>query len=234
MPITIALCDDDSGQIHFLRNILSAWSENKPFAVDIKEYESGEGFLFSYENEPCDLLLLDIEMKGINGMELAKMLRSKGDVLPTIFITGYSEYISQGYDVEALHYLIKPIDRIKLFAVLDKYISRYNAKSEDIIITTDSGITRVSLDSITYVEAFGRQAQLHTSDGSIFNCNMSISFFEEKGDLIHCHRSYLVNLRHVKSISRETVTIDSGNEIPLSRRLYHDVNKKFIEYYTAR
>ena len=121
MQITIALCDDDSEQIKNLRRLIGEWAESKPFAVNVAGYESGEQFLFEYPDNPCSLLLLDIEMSGINGMELAKKLRSSGNRLPIIFITGYSDYIGEGYDVEALHYLLKPVEKDRLFAVLDRY-----------------------------------------------------------------------------------------------------------------
>ncbi|MGN0690989.1 MAG: LytR/AlgR family response regulator transcription factor [Oscillospiraceae bacterium] len=122
MPLTIAICDDNENQISELRRLLDDWSADKPFALAIDEYISAESFLFNYPDNPCGLLLLDIEMNGINGMELAKKRRSEGDMLPIVFITGYSEYMSDGYEVEALHYLLKPVDKTKLFAVLDRYM----------------------------------------------------------------------------------------------------------------
>lgn len=232
MPITISLCDDDSEQVAYLRGLLAKWSADKPFAVHINEYESAEGFLFDYPDNPCSLLLLDIEMRGISGMELAKKLREKGDMLPIIFITGYSEYISDGYDVEALHYLLKPLSGEKLFAVLDKYISRHSARSEEILISGEDGSAHISADSIVYIEAFGRKTQVHLSDKTALSCNTSISRFEKPCGFIHCHRSYIVNLRYVRSIGKTSVFLDTGEEVPLSRRLYNEVNKRFIEFYT--
>ncbi len=231
MPITISLCDDDSDQVAYLRELLTKWSADKTFAIHINEYESAEGFLFNYPDDPCSLLLLDIEMRGINGMELAKKLRAKGDMLPIIFITGYSEYISDGYDVEALHYLLKPLNEEKLFAVLDKYISRHCARSEEILITTADSSTHIFVDSIVYIEAFGRKTQIHLSDKTVIDSNMSIGQFEKLQGFIHCHRSYIVNMRYVRSIGKAAVLLDTGEEIPLSRRLYNEVNKKFIEFY---
>lgn len=234
MPVTVALCDDEREQISLLRRCLMNWAEDKPFAVDIKEYESAEGFLFDYEDDPCDLLLLDIEMKGENGMELARRLRDRGDMLPIIFITGYDEYISQGYDVEALHYLIKPVDEGRLSGVLDKYISRCNDISEEIIVETEDMTRRICADNIVFIEAFGRKTEIHLSDSSVIKSSMSIGEFRKTQLFIGCHRSYLVNLRYVVSIGKTSLFLDSGGEIPLSRRLYNDVNKKFIEYYTKR
>lgn len=230
MPLTIALCDDEGLQIQNLRRLIGQWSKDKPFAVELAEYESAEQFLFDYSDNPCDLLLLDVEMRGINGVELAKRLRAGGDMLPILFITGYSEYMSEGYDVEALHYLLKPVDEKKLFAVLDRYALR-REKTREIIVEVSDKTMHVAEDSVVYIEAFGRKTQVHLSDKTVLDCNMSLGVFEEFG-FVRCHRSYLVNLRYVGGISRTEVLLDGGGEIPLSRRLYHSVNQAFIRYYT--
>lgn len=233
MQITIALCDDDSEQIKNLRRLIGEWAESKPFAVNVAGYESGEQFLFEYPDNPCNLLLLDIEMSGINGMELAKKLRSSGNRLPIIFITGYSDYIGEGYDVEALHYLLKPVEKDRLFAVLDRYAAG-RERSEEIIITAADETVHISAERIVYVEAFGRKTTVHLPDRVIPECAVSISGFENYEGFIHCHRSYIVNLRQVRSITKNTVILETGDEIPLSRRLYNSVNKSFIEFYTKQ
>lgn len=230
MPLTIALCDDESLQIQNLRRLIGRWSKDKPFAVEIVEYESAEQFLFEYSDNPCDLLLLDVEMRGLNGVELAKRLRSEGDMLPILFITGYSEHMSEGYDVGALHYLLKPVDEKKLFAVLDRY-ALGREKSREIILEVSDKTIHVAEDSIVYIEAFGRKTQVHLSDKTLLDCHMSLGVFEDFG-FVRCHRSYLVNLRYVTGISRTEVLLDGGGEVPLSRRLYHSVNQAFIQYYT--
>lgn len=235
MPITVAICDDEKEQINLLRGLLLNWSSDKPFAVDIKEYNSAESFLFDYKDNSCDLLMLDIEMRNLNGMELAHKLRDKGDMLPIIFITGYGDYISEGYDVEALHYLLKPVDEQKLYAVLDKYISRHNnTRSDEILVETDELALHISADSIVFIEAFGRKTELHLSDNAVIKSNMSIGTFIKTDFFISCHRSYLVNLRYIKSIGKTEIFLDNGEKIPLSRRLYNDVNKQFIDYYTKQ
>ncbi len=233
MQITIAVCDDDAEQVKRLRGLLCGWSADKPFAVNISEYESAEQFLFEYPDSPCDLLLLDIEMGGLDGMSLARKLRAGGDMLPIIFITGYSEHISEGYDVEALHYLLKPLDSEKLVAVLDKYADRREEKTEEILISCDGRPTHVPTREIVYIEAFGRKTQIHFSDKSVSDCDMNIGKFGDLTGFIHCHRSYIVNLRCIRSIGRDSVSLDGGGKIPLSRRLYNEVNKKFIEFYTG-
>ena len=232
MPLTIAICDDNESQISELRRLLGEWSADKPFALVIDEYISAESFLFSYPDKPCDLILLDIEMNGINGMELAKKLRSDGDMLPIVFITGYSDYMSDGYEVEALHYLLKPVDKTKLFSVLDRYIKRRAPESE-IMLTCDEGSLHISHEMIVYCEAVGKKTHMHMRD-KVIVCNSGISTMKNMlpEEFVFCHRSYIVNMRYVRSIGKTDIMLDSGEKIPLSRRLYKEVNERFIRYYT--
>ncbi len=233
MPITISICDDDAELTAFLRDLLNVWAQDKSLVLNINEYESSEQFMFCYPDDPCDLLLLDIEMPGINGMELAKKLRAEGDMLPIIFITGYSEYMQYGYDVEALHYLLKPVEKSRLYMALDKYVDRITLYSDEILVPTAEGSTHISPNDIMYIEAQGRKTCIHLKSFHI-ECTLGISRLEDKKltGFVRCHRSFIVNLRFVRSIGRTELTLDNGVEIPLSRRLFGEFNKKFIEFYT--
>ncbi len=230
----IAICDDDKEQIRYLRGLLLEWSKSKPFALEIEEYESAEQFVFKNADSPCELLLLDIEMARLSGMELAKKLRRSGDMLPIVFITGFSEYMSEGYDVEALHYLLKPVSPEKLYEVLDKYLNKHMIKSEEILVETEKGAAHIPADSIAYIEAFGKKTRLCRADNSFVDCEMSLGEFSRKdiNGFVSPHRSYLVNLRYVRAIGKTAVVLDSGKEIPLSRRLYAEFNRSFIAFYT--
>ena len=226
--ITIAICDDDNSQINTLEKMLTEWNS----CTIINKYSSAEQFLFNYPDVPCDLLLLDIEMGDMNGMELAKQLRAKGDMLPIIFITGFSKYIGDGYDVEALHYLMKPVDKEKLFQVLDRYSCRHRSDNR-IILPSGNESVLVASDNIAYLEAFGKKTQITLNDGKEMICNCGLSeAFEKLGQgFVSCHRSYVVNIGSVRKISRTDITMDSGKKIPLSRRSYDSVNRAFIDYY---
>lgn len=226
--ITIAICDDDSSQVKALRKLLTEWNSQ----TVIKEYSSAEQFLFSYPDNQCDLLLLDIEMGDMNGMELAKALRAKGDMLPIVFITGFSEYMGDGYDVEALHYLLKPVDRDKLFMTLDRYSHNRRPRNR-IILPYCEGSVITSSKNIIYLEAFGKKTQVALNSGKKITCSIGLSaVFEKLGDgFVSCHRSYVVNLGYISSVSKNEITMDSGEKIPVSRRLYDSVNRAFIDYY---
>ena len=234
MPLTITICDDNEAQITELRRLLDEWSENRPFALTIDEYISAESFLFSYPDKPCDILLLDIEMKEINGMELAKKLRSEGDKLPIVFITGYADYMSEGYEVEALHYLLKPVNKEKLFNVLDRYIKRHTSKKDEILLQYEDKSLHVSADEIAYIEAVGKKSCVHFADGKTLLCDKGLGELNKTltKNFTLCHRSFAVNLRFIRSIAKEEITLDNGEKIPVSRRMYKEVNERFIDFYT--
>ncbi len=228
----ISICDDDEKQAGHLKELLNEWSEGRGVYVEISAYGSAEQFLFCCEDSPCELLLLDIEMGKMDGLSMAKLLRSKGNIQPIIFITGFPEYISEGYDVEALHYLIKPVDREKLFRVLDRFLEK-RAAPEELIIETDKGVSHISAERIIYAEALGKRTRLCLSDGTYIECKMSLGEFSGKNPkgFVSCHRSYSVNLRFVRSIGKNLIITDNNAEIPMSRKLYKELNRKFIEYW---
>lgn len=229
--ITIAICDDDDRQIKVLKKMLTEWNG----CAVISEYGSAEQFLINYPDAPCDLLLLDIEMGDMNGMELAKELRAKGDMLPIIFITGFSEHIGDGYDVEALHYLLKPVDKKKLFRVLDRYVCRH--KSDNRVILPSGGESLLAAsDDIVYLEAFGKKTQVTLTDGKEIVCTCGLGAVSNKlgRGFVSCHRSYIVNIGFIVGISKSEITLEGGKKIPLSRRAYDRVNRAFIDYYKEK
>ena len=235
MQLTVAICDDNEEQIAELRRLLGQWAADKPLALVIDEYVSAESFLFSYPDRPCSLLLLDIEMGRLNGMELAKKLRRQKDMLPIVFVTGYSEYMGDGYEVEALHFLLKPVDQSRLFSVLDRYLARHVPERE-FLLKSDEGITHISPDAILYCEAMGKKTEVYLSDGQVLVGNMGISGLKASltEEFVFCHRSYLVNLRYVHNIKKDEVRLDNGVCVPVSRRLYGELNERFIRYYTEK
>ena len=121
MELKIGICDDDVAQVALTENLTAQWARENGHSAVIKTYKNAESMLFDFEGESdFDILLLDIEMGDMNGVMLAKNIRKKSETVQIIFITGYSDYISDGYDVAALHYLMKPLKSEKLFEVLSR------------------------------------------------------------------------------------------------------------------
>ena len=120
-----AICDDNSIDSNYVYELVKKWSNENKYQVDIETFSSAESFLFHYvDNKDYDVLLLDIEMKKMDGVSLAREIRKTNKNVQIIFITGYSEYIAEGYDVEALNYLMKPFKTEKLYEVLNKAVTK--------------------------------------------------------------------------------------------------------------
>ncbi len=232
MTYKIAICDDEASQRAYVRQILEAWEKKTRHILELKEYPDAESFLFAYEVEKdFDILLLDVEMPGTNGIALAKAVRKGNAAVQIVFITGFYDYFSDGYDVSALHYLIKPVDERKLFPVLDKAANNLKYRERTILLSTSEADVKLPLAEITYIEAENVYVKVHTT-GENYRERESLSRFSTQLDesFLKVHRSYIVNLKYIKKISRTEITLQNGELIPLSRGMYDAVHEAIVRY----
>lgn len=233
MKLNFAICDDNATEIEYISKIVGKWARANGNTAVLSTFESAEGFLFHYaDNKSFDILLLDIQMKNMNGVELAKQIRQDNDSVQIIFITGFPDFMAEGYEVSALHYLMKPVSEQKLFEVLDKATKRLGKSERTILLKVEGESVCVPVGSIVYIESFGHTVEITTNKEKI-KAGLSISELEKKlGDgFIRCHRSYLVGLKYIKRIRQSEVILDNDISIPLSRRLYNKVNQAFIQFF---
>ena len=227
-----AVCDDSSADRAYVTALIEAWGCSRDILLQIEDYPSAEAFLFAYEgNETVDVLFLDIEMGDMSGVELAKRLRQMGAGLQIVFLTGYMEYIAEGYDVEALHYLSKPVAQEKLGAVLDRAVERLKTRENVLLLSLPDGVVRLPLYEIRYLEVMKNYVTLHAVEEYSVKRSLSELTKELDESFYRIHRSYIVNLRFVKRITRTEVTLKDGAALPLSRKLYDGLNQALIKYF---
>ncbi len=229
----IAVCDDSAADSEYISMLISAWASERNVTPKVDTFPSAEAFLFHYADEKdYNILLLDIEMKAINGIELAKRMRAENRSAQIVFITGYPDFIAEGYEVSALHYLMKPILAYKLFEVLDRAAANLGENEKSIIIRTAGESVRMAVGDIVSVEAFAHSSVVTTIHDKL-EVKSSITEMQKLlgNSFIRCHRSYLVGIRYIKSISKAEITLDSGAKLPLSRSNYDAVNQAFIRYF---
>lgn len=229
----VAICDDNRIDADYVTGMLKDWAAARGHLVHPAHFESAEEFLFHYaEEKDVDILLLDIEMGGMDGVAMAKKVRQDNDAVQIVFITGYPDYIGEGYEVSALHYLMKPVGKEKLFTVLDRAISNLQKKRKAVMLPVDGELRRVQVEDIKYVEAFSHSVSVVTVAG-IYELRKALSEMEALlgEDFVRCHRSYLVNLQFVSGLSKTRVSLDDGMEIPLSRSAAASVHRAFVSYY---
>ena len=231
MKYRIAICDDEQNQIEYITSIVTSWSNHKGHSCEIRTFASAEAFLFEYEEDKAyDILLLDVEMKSMNGIELAMRIRKDNNRAEIIFITSHFEFVGEGYEVDALHYLIKPISVEKLTQVLTKAAEKLSVEPPSVVISCEGETVKLYESDILYVESFLHYIVIHTKDNE-YKIKENISVFENKvSDVFYrIHRSYLVSLKYITRISRTSVNI-GNTELPLSRGKYDNINRAFIEH----
>jgi len=231
MKYKIAICDDELNQIEYITSIVASWSAHEGHGCEIRTFASAEAFLFEYEEDKAyDILLLDVEMKNMNGIELAKRIRKDNNRAEIIFITSHYEFVGEGYEVDALHYLIKPISAEKLTQVLTKATEKISVEPPSVVISCEGETVKLYEADIRYAESFLHYIVIHTKDKE-YKIKENISVFENRlsDDFYRIHRSYLVSLKHITRISRTSVNI-GNTELPLSRGKYDDINRAFIEH----
>ena len=233
--IRIAICDDENAETLYLSGLVKGWAiANGNMSIDIKCYPSAEAFLFAYDENnddvnKADILMLDIQMGEMDGVTLAKHVRKTNKTVQIIFATSYMEYIADGYDVEALHYLIKPVSHEKLSTILDRAVSKL-VQAERILLIQSSGQNiRLPLYEIRYIEVMHNYVTIHASGE--FRVKKPLSILEQELDenFFRVGRSFIVNLRYVRKVSKDTVWLDGGQSVPLSRGLYDKLNRAIID-----
>ena len=235
MAYRVAIVDDSTTDAEFVQGILNSWAEQRQANIQVNVFPSAEAFLFRYaEDKDWDILFLDIEMGNMDGVALAKKIRQDNESVQMVFVTGFADYISEGYEVAALHYLMKPVKQDKLFAVLDRAIAVMQKTERVILLPVGGEMLRLPISQVQYVEAFSHTVAIITGTDTI-QVKMPISEVEKLlGEgFIRCHRSYLVGLKHIARLSKTEVILDSGKTLPLSRGAAPLVHKAFISYYTG-
>ena len=238
----IAVCDDDRAMQEILRSKIEKICREKGTACQVRCYSSGEELLSS--GEKPDLLFLDIQMPGMDGMDAAEELRRRQWDTILVFVTALSEYVYDAFDVGAFHYLVKPFRDEKLEAVLIRASEQYEkqrqaARREEgggaVILVKRGGVsTAVPVESIIYAEVFNRKITLHTTNGTMEYYGKLTDLSQEVGSRFYrTHRAYLVNLRYVEKYDAMTIWLEQG-KVPVSKKQFAGFVKRYMQYIGGR
>ena len=216
--INIGICEDE---LHYIVNIkdmlgdiLSTYSIN----YKIYEFSSGEELLSNYPKD-LDILIMDIQMKIINGMDTARKIREFDQNLEIIFMTSFSEFMQEGYEVKAYRYILKPISERKISRNILPCINEIMKKKNNYLtINVKNYVDRIKIDSIVYIETDRPNILIYTNDNK-YTTKMSISKIDKilrEHGFFRCHNSYIVNLKLVESMNSNTLKIGE-KYIPISK-----------------
>lgn len=232
----IAICDDEKRTCAILAEKVGKICPD----AEIMTYASGEDLLNA--DDLPDILLLDIRMPGMSGMEVAKTLRDRDWRKILIFITGEEDQVFNSFDLHAFHFLVKPVADEKLREVLEnagKELEHSVALSEKhekcIEIQSGTSHIRVNISKLMYAEVYDRKTILHIKNENIEYYGQLSALESLVGrDFYRVHRSYLVNLKYVERYDRTSVTLQGGDNIPIARREYDGFLKAYMKYSRRR
>lgn len=223
----IAICDDDKVIREQIRGLIKQQRADATVAL----YESGEELLAC--KRQFDLVFLDIQMKGKNGIETARMLQKTGEDTILVFVTECKEYVFDAFDVGAFHYLLKPLSEKKFAEVLEKAVRKTEKKEKKEIFLIRSRNRNIMLrkDQILYVESRMRKAEIHTCRKS-YEIYGTMNELEKQlgGNFYRCHRGYLVNLAYVLEYTTDSISLTDGTVIFLSREKYNAFVSAYMQY----
>ena len=232
MDFRFAVCDDAPEAARFAAALCRQWAGSRGFTVLVDVFQSAQALLF--EDAACldyDVLILDIQMDGQSGLDLARQVRLVNRRVQIVFVTGYLAYVEQGYDVEALHYLIKPVCAEKLFSVLDRAVEKLQKSQAALYLKLKDGAARVPLAQIRFLEVRQNYVTVH-AEGD-YTIKKTLGELEKQLDdgFFRIGRSFIVNLRFVRKISRSQVLLHDGTALPLPRGMYEPINRAMIRFF---
>ena len=227
--IQVAIVEDEPSYTGRLKDYFARYEQKTGEKFRISEFRNGLDFITNYSAE-YDVVFMDIEMPLMNGMEAAKKLRKLDEAVTLVFVTNAAQYAVAGYAVDAMDYIVKPVDYFAFANKLDKVVRKLARKDRWFCIPSEMGMARVYVSDIYYIEGLGHHVIFHTSQG-VMQVRSSLKSIEEKfadENFVRCSSSFLVNLAHVSKIMQRDVFV-AGDVLPVSR----SKRKNFIDSLTA-
>lgn len=228
--IRIAICEDEKEQQELLKNYIEKIFEKLYIKYSLDIFNSGEELLEKYSKD-IDLILLDIQLGEINGMDTARNIRVLDNNVEIIFITSLIEYALEGYKVRAYRYLVKPVKYEDIKENIINCIKEVEIKNKYIIIKKQGNQIKLDINEITYIEVQKETITIHTLNG-VYKINGTMNNIEKEIDcsrFFRCHKSFLVNLEHIKIIKQYIAILENNEEVPVSRYRFKETKDKFFD-----
>ena len=231
MANRVAIVDDSTTDAEFVKGILKSWADQRQANIQAEVFPSAEAFLFRYaEDKEWAILLLDIEMGAMDGVTMAKRVRQDNEAVQIVFLTGYSDYIAEGYEVAALHYLMKPVNQDKLFTVLDRALEKRKQEERCLNLEAYGEMVRIPFYEIRYLDVHQNYVTVHAK--ADYTVKRTLGDFEKELDerFYRVGRGMILNLKYIQRVTKTEVRLSDGTVLPLPRGAYESLNRAIIQY----
>lgn len=231
----IAVCDDNQEELHRVASLLEDYQEEKTVSISLRLFGSSVELASIAQQENFDLYLLDVLMPALNGMELAREIRTFNTAVPILFLTSSPEFAVESYTVHAANYLLKPVSRESLFSALNDISAQQKADRKNyIIVKSNIGVRKILLSQLVYVEAQDRRVIYHLQNGGQVDCIARFSAIAgellKNTEFIQPHRSYLVNMNYINIIGTMDMELQDHTVLPLAQRRVAEIKEYYLAY----
>ena len=230
----IAVCDDNIDELSRIAFLLENYCRDRQSSITYESFQSAIELLETMRLRQFNLLLLDILMPGITGIDAAKEIRRSDSEIPIIFLTSSREFAVESYRVNAEDYIMKPACKDEIFPILDRQLTRFTEEEAYLTLKTGNGIIKLPFSQIVYVEVINRSVQFILINGQVREAYGYLTDYEN--DLLSDphfykpHRSYVVNLRQVTELNKKCFTTIMGKTVPVARDAYSKAKAVYMKY----
>ncbi|WP_312635958.1 LytTR family DNA-binding domain-containing protein [Oscillibacter sp.] len=224
----VAIVEDEMPHAEALQELLRQWSEERQVLIDVALFGSGEA-ISSACGDPFDLVFMDIQMDGMNGISVARQLRQQDFHGQLVFLTSFSEYVFDGYEVQALNYFMKPVPYEKIAKCMD-YVEQklhddhYTFRDHDLV-------TRIAYSKIIYFCSANHYTQIITTEGDFRQReSLQIVFSHLPSRFLFCHRTIIINMEHISKLKGRELVLSNGVIVPISQTYLQDVRSALMSY----
>lgn len=238
--IRAAFCDDDLLTLNEMKALFDGYCADNQQEIECTEFHSPLELLAEIEKGThFDILFLDVIMPGQNGMNVAREIRQNDRTVKIIFLTSSSEFAVESYTVDAFFYYVKPIKAEDFRRLMDSALSQCEKEKQgSLILRCKNGITRIALEKLIYCEVTGRTLIFHMENGvnleSIGSLDELSSELARYGSFLRPHRSFLINMDYIQSISYKAITLDNLEKIPIPHGKCSEIKNLYLEYASNR
>ncbi len=239
---TVAICDDEAVHLEKIKDMLETYQEQRTDCeLEIECFISAEALLLRVREEGYepDLLLMDIYLRKEFGIEAARELRSMGSKSQIVFITSSLDHALEAYRVQAVQYLVKPVDEEELFQLLDRVLEESRReRMRYLVLRTEGRLSRVAVDRIVFCEAQGKKQKMHLTDGEEVLLNMTMTeifgMLSEYPEFVKVGASYIVNMEYIVNLNSRKLVMDTEMSIHLPRGSYQPLREHYFKYYCEK
>ena len=235
--LQIAVCDDNIDELSNMVQLIDLYRASRNFNCHYAVFQNGFELVSVLEKgKQFDIYCLDIIMPGFTGIDVAKEIRTFDKTAPILFFTSSPEFAFESYSVKAINYVLKPISKEKLFFTFDEMLEQIKLeKDEDVVIVkSNEGIQKILISNLAFVEVIGRYVLYHLRSGKVIECTEAFSSVCDKllkyGCFFKPHRSYLVNMQYVDTISNHQVTLQTLSSVPVAQGKAREIKQQYLNY----